>query len=127
MSRVLVVDDSATVRTVVRKVLQSSRYRLESEEADGGAAALECAGSRPFDVVFLDCDMPVMDGWATLAELQRSHPKLAVVMMTGANDNRIVDRARTAGAKELLFKPFYPKDIDAVRNRLFGLMPAKVT
>ena len=70
---------------------------------------------------------PVMDGWATLAELQRNHPKLAVVMMTGANDNRIVDRARTAGAKELLFKPFYPKDIDAVLSRLFGLMPAKVT
>ena len=44
LGRVLVVDDSATVRSVVRKVLQASRYRLESEEADGGEAALACAG-----------------------------------------------------------------------------------
>ena len=47
--------------------------------------------------------------------------------MTGATDNKVVDRARTAGARELLFKPFYAKDVDAVMSRLFGLMPAKTS
>ena len=46
-------------------------------------------------------------------------------MITGTNDNAIAEQARAAGAKDLLFKPFYAKDIDAVLNRLFRLMPPK--
>ncbi len=126
-SRVLVVDDSSTVRSVVRKVLAASRFRLESDEAEEGGAALERVRDQHFDIMFLDCHMPGLDGWGTLAELQRTHPQIQVVMITGTNDERIADKARAAGAKDLLFKPFYAKDIDAVLNRLFGLMPAKAS
>ena len=46
---------------------------------------------------------------------------MKVVMITGTRDHRIEDRARSEGAKDFLFKPFFAKDIDAVLNRLFGL------
>jgi CheY-like chemotaxis protein len=119
---VLVVDDSVTVRAVIRKVLQASRFRLDVAEAEDGAAAIEQAKQRHFDIVFLDCNMPVLDGFATLDVLKRSHEGLQVVMITGTRDARIEDRARAAGASDFLFKPFYANDIDVVLHRLFGLM-----
>jgi len=124
-SRALIVDDSSTVRSVVRKVLQASRFRFESDEAAEGNTALELARQKHFDVVFLDYNMPGLDGFAVLAELRRTHPHLQVVMITAVNDQTLADKARSAGAKDLLFKPFYAKDIDAVLQRVFGLLPSK--
>jgi CheY-like chemotaxis protein len=124
-NRVLVVDDSSQVRSVVCKVLQVSRFCLEAEQAETGAAAIERANGKHFDIVFLDCNMPGLDGFATLAALKRSHPDVKVVMMTGTRDVRLEDRARAEGATDFLYKPFFVKDIDAVLNRLFGLMRAR--
>ena len=121
--RVLIVDDSSTVRSVVRKVLLASRCKLAAEEAADGSVAIELAKKQRFDIVFLDCQMPGIDGFATLNVLKLAHPDMKVVMMTGTRDHRIEDRARTEGAKDFLFKPFFAKDIDAVLNRLFGLAP----
>ncbi len=120
-SRVLIVDDSSTVRSVVRKVLQASRYRIESHEAADGATALGRAMNEHFDIVFLDCIMPDQDGFETLSHLRSLRPDIKVVMMTAASDPALAERARAEGANDLLFKPFYGKDIDGVLNRLFGL------
>jgi CheY-like chemotaxis protein len=119
--QVLVVDDSSTARSVVRKVLQASRCKLAAEEAADGSEAIELAKKQRFDIVFLDCHMPGIDGFATLRVLTTAHPDMKVVMMTGTRDHRIEDRARAEGAKDFLFKPFFAKDIDGVLNRLFGL------
>lgn len=120
-SRILVVDDSPTVRSVIRKVLQSSRYRFEVEEAADGAAALERAGRLRFDVVLLDCHMPGIDGFATLGRFLQEHADTKVVMVTATNDTRSADRARGAGAHSVLYKPFYARDIDGVMGVLLGL------
>jgi CheY-like chemotaxis protein len=119
--RVLIVDDSSTVRSVIRKVLQASRFKLKAEEAEDGSVAIVLAKRQRFDIVFLDCQMPVIDGFTALGEFNRAHPDMKVVMMTGTRDIRIEDRARAEGAKDFLYKPFFAKDIDAVLNRLFGL------
>jgi CheY-like chemotaxis protein len=121
-SRVLVVDDSSTVRSVVRKVLQSCRYRFEVVEAGDGASALACAGKQHFDLVLLDHDMPGLDGFATLTMLLHSYPRSKVVVVTATNNTKAADRARAAGAYGVLYKPFYAKDVDAVMSRLYGLM-----
>jgi CheY-like chemotaxis protein len=121
-NRALIVDDSSTVRSVIRKVMQASRYRLNAEEVGTGAAAIACAGQQRADIVFLDCHMPDMDGFDTLKALRGVQPDVKIVMMTGTRDMRFEDRARAEGARDFLYKPFYPKDIDAVLDRLFGLM-----
>jgi CheY-like chemotaxis protein len=110
------------VHSVVRKVLHTSAFRMEAEEAADGATAIARAKQQKFDIIFLDCQMPGIDGFATLAALKVSQPKATVIMITGTRDIRIEDRARTEGAAEFLYKPFFAKDIDALLARLMGLM-----
>jgi DNA-binding NtrC family response regulator len=69
--------------------------------------------------------MPGVDSFATLATLQRNHPELKVIMVATTNDTRAAVRARAAGAHDMLYKPFYTKDVDAMMNRLCGLTGPK--
>lgn len=120
-TRVLIVDDSGTMRSIVRKILSASRFALDIYEAAEGVAALAEVRSGNFGMVFLDYNMPGLNGFETLSELKREHPHVAVVMMTSTVDNMIADRAYAAGADAFLKKPFYPADIDTVLERYYGL------
>lgn len=120
-TRVLIVDDSGTMRSIVRKILSGSRFALNMHEAAEGFAALEQLRSGKFDLVFLDYNMPGLNGIETLSEIKRESPGVAVVMMTSTVDNAIAERARAAGALAFLKKPFFPADIDNVLERYYGL------
>jgi DNA-binding NtrC family response regulator len=120
-TRVLIVDDSGTQRSIVRRILKASRFALDVHEASEGIAALGEIGSGNFGLVFLDYNMPGLNGFETLSEIKRTAPQVAVVMMTSTLDNRIADRAHLSGALAFLKKPFYPADIDAVLERFYGL------
>ena len=120
-TRVLIVDDSKTIRSIVRKILSASRFALDVQEAEEGIAALNQLRTGNFDMVFLDYNMPGLNGVETLSEIKRELPNVAVVMMSGRADNSIADRARASGALSFLKKPFYPSDIDAVLTRYYGL------
>jgi CheY-like chemotaxis protein len=120
-SRVLIVDDSATMRSIVRKILSASRFALDIHEAAEGIAALNQLRGGNFGMVFLDYNMPGLNGFETLAEIKRECPTVAVVMMTSTLDNAIADRAHAAGALAFLKKPFYPADIDKVLERYYSL------
>lgn len=81
--RVLVVDDTASNRRVVRAFLQGSD--VEILEAENGAEALACLAETEVDLVLLDMRMPVMDGKETLIQMAKSEPRIAntpVVMLT---------------------------------------------
>lgn len=119
-SRVLVVDDSATTRGIVRKLLAGSRFPLEVNEADEGFAALKMVREAAIDLVFLDYNMPGFSGLETLAEFKREKRPVNVVLMTSMADDSLANRAREQGAA-FLKKPFYPVDIDAVLCRYYGL------
>ena len=120
-NRVLVVDDSLTMRSIVRKILVASRFRLDLAEAQEGVDALRKIASGKFDLVFLDYNMPGLNGVETLAEIKRHSPNLHVVIMTSAARRRACGAGAPAGAAAFLKKPFYPADIDAVLHRIFGL------
>jgi len=123
-SRVLVVDDSATMRSIVRKLLSASRFRLEIAEAEDGIQALKQMGAGRFDFVVLDYNMPGLNGVETLSEIKRQYPRVGVVMMSSAQDEGVAERARAAGAAAFLRKPFYASDIDAVLHSVYGLQTA---
>ena len=65
--------------------------------------------------------MPGLDGFARLVELECVRPDIKVIMITGTREVRIEDRARSEGARDFLYKPFFAKDIDAALNGLLGL------
>jgi CheY-like chemotaxis protein len=119
-SRVLVVDDSATQRSIVRKLLAGTRFPLEVSEADEGFAALKQVREAGIDLVFLDYNMPGFSGLETLAEFKREKRRVSVVVMTSAADESLAGRAREYGAA-FLKKPFYPADIEAMLCRFYGL------
>ena len=118
---VLIVDDSAALRGIVRKVLSATRFVLDIKESEGGMDALKQIGDGKFDVVFLDDLMPDLGGLETLIAIKRRHPKIQVVLMMSTNDATFAQRAQAAGAAAFLKKPFYPADVDAVLRSYFGL------
>jgi CheY-like chemotaxis protein len=120
-SRVLVVDDSTTQRRIVRKLLTGIRFPLEIAEAEEGIGALKQLADSRFDFVFLDYNMPGLNGLETLSEIKRLHPDVQVVLMTSAGNDAVVKRAQAAGAAAFLKKPFYPADIDAVLHGIYSL------
>ena len=119
-TRVLIVDDSRTMRSIVRKILSASRFLLDLHEADEGLAALERLRQDKFDLVFLDYNMPGFNGFETLSEIRRVSPQVAVVIMTTSTGNDMAERAADLGAVGFLRKPFYPADIDRVLDRYYG-------
>jgi len=122
-TRVLMVDDSSTMRTIVRKILSNCRFPLDVSEATDGIDALKQIGAGKFDFVFLDYNMPGLDGIEMLSEIKRQHPWAEVVMMTSAQDEALATRARAAGAAGFLKKPFYSADIDAMLYAFYVLRP----
>ena len=119
-SRVLVVDDSSTMRSIVRKILGATRFPFDVSEAAEGGAALKLAGESEFDIVFLDYNMPGFDGLETLAEFKRAKRRVTVVVMSSAADATLAERVRAQGAA-FLKKPFFPADLEAVLTRHYGL------
>lgn len=120
-NRVLVVDDSSTMRNIVRKILSASRFALDVYEANEGTAAIDQLRTGSFGMVFLDYNMPGLNGFETLAKIRRDYPTMAVVMITSTADNAVGDRAHAAGATAFLKKPFYPSDIDEILARHYGM------
>jgi CheY-like chemotaxis protein len=120
-SRVLIVDDSRTMRGIVRKILAATRFPLEVSEAGEGLAAIKLVREGGYDIIFLDYTMPEFNGIETLAELKREQRRADVVMMSTLHDEALAERARVHGATAFLKKPFYPADIDAVMCHFYGL------
>ena len=119
--RALIVDDSPTQRRIVSRVLARSMFRIDIEETGDGETALEWCASRVFDLVFLDCNMPRLDGIETLTRLREREAATQVVMISGERNRERVREARARGAAAFLHKPFYPNEVDALLHDLFGL------
>jgi CheY-like chemotaxis protein len=119
-SRVLIVDDSSTMRSIVRKILSATRFPFEFSEADEGQKAIKSVSEAEFDIVFLDYHMPGLSGLETLSAFKREGRRITVVVMTSAPDQAISQRVRDEGAA-FLKKPFYPADIEAVLAQHYGL------
>ncbi len=113
--RILLVDDDPTVRDSLSEVLLMEGYVVIPAE-DGQQAVETAKRSRP-DLVLLDLNMPVRNGWDTFQELTREQPLLPIVIMT-ARPNQLFT-AVSAGAGALLEKPM---DIPTLLQTVAGLL-----
>ncbi|MDI9571096.1 MAG: response regulator [Pseudomonadota bacterium] len=121
---VLIVDDSLSMRSVIRKIITLSRFDVGAfHEAANGREALETLASTWIDVVITDINMPDMNGIELMQamikdELYRNIP--VVVVTTEANRERIEEAARL-GARGFLKKPFLPEELRRVLQSALGL------
>ncbi|TVS11915.1 MAG: response regulator [Wenzhouxiangella sp.] len=116
--RVLVIDDSLTIRKTLRALLE--KEGLLVEVAESGEEGLTALGEKPFDLVFLDILLPGMSGFAVLRELRRKKllEHMPVVMISGnpqATEQFFLERI---GADDFLPKPFSQPDVGACLARL---------
>ena len=102
---VMVVDDDASVRLIIRSTLELGNYTVE--EAENGRMALEVFKSKQPDIVLLDIMMPEMDGFEVCEGLRAlPHGKhTPVLIMTGLNDTESIERAYEVGATDFVTKP----------------------
>jgi DNA-binding response OmpR family regulator len=120
-TRVLIVDESETMRGIVRKILVASRFALDIREASDCTNALDQLRNGGFGMVFLDYNVPGLNGADILLGIKRANPHVAIVMMTSTMVRGSSGRPHLSGALGFLKKPFYPADVDAVLERYFGL------
>src|SRR5215207_10100247 len=106
---ILVVDDDPLIRRLIATTLEDVAG-FDIVQAEDGQAAVEAAAVQHPTIVFLDIDMPRMDGITACKQLRAAeHSRAAtIVMLTAATDDRAERRAGEAGADLFLTKPFSP-------------------
>ena len=109
--KILVVDDSSSMRQMISFTLKSAGY--EVEEANDGLKGLEVAKNGKFDLIFTDVNMPVMDGLAFTKEVRKlpSYKFTPILVLTteAGTDKKMEGKA--AGATGWLVKPFNPEQL----------------
>ncbi len=120
MTRALIVDDSPVIRKVARRIFEGMTFET-AEAEDGQKAMSACVAAMP-DMILLDWNMPVMDGFAFLRELRRmpGAAGVRVVFCTTENDVSHIARAMHAGADSYILKPF-DRDIMQAKMAEIGL------
>ena len=113
---VLVVDDNDCIREVLTALLLRRGHRCES--AANGREAMEKVAQGHFDVVITDVNMPEMDGITLTRELALRFSDLPVMIMTGQLDEHCRKSALSAGAREVLGKPFEISELTAKLRKM---------
>src|SRR5262245_54896945 len=102
-TRILVVDDEASARSSLEKLLRQEGYAVDT--AEDGPSALKVAADHPPDVVVTDLAMPGMNGVELLTKLREQDRDLPVIMATASSDVTAAVSAMRAGAEDYLTKP----------------------
>ena len=121
MPTVLVIDDDAQLRKLLRSVLQSAGYQVS--EACDGREGVQAVQFHPPDLVLCDIFMGEQDGLVTILKLRREFPTLKVIAMSGGGalvPASFLDEARIFGAVATLSKPFSPDTLLATVRRVLG-------
>ena len=103
--RILIVDDNAIIRSLLRLILRNGGYEVVGE-AGNGVVALELAERLRPDIVCLDVEMPEMGGLEALRVIIEKYPAMVVVMITGHSSADNVHEAQHSGACGFIIKPF---------------------
>jgi two-component system KDP operon response regulator KdpE len=109
--KVLVVDDEAALRKVIRASLAASGFAVE--EAGTGRDAISVMQHRPFDLVLLDVNMPGMSGVEACRQIRELAPRAGIVMVTVRDGEEDKVRALEAGADDYVTKPFQFRELVA--------------
>lgn len=107
MPKVLIVDDAAFMRMMLKDILVKNGYEIAGEVSNGAEAVAAYKESRP-DIVTMDIAMPEMDGITAVKEIKKIDPNAKIVMVSAMGQQALVIEAIKAGALDFIVKPFQP-------------------
>jgi two-component system chemotaxis response regulator CheY len=115
-TRVLIVDDAAFMRMMVKDILSKNGYEIVGE-AENGVKAVEKYQELKPDLTTMDITMPEMDGITAVKEIKKIDPNAKVIMCSAMGQQAMVVEAIQAGARDFIVKPFQPdRVLEAVRK-----------
>ena len=107
MTRVLIVDDAAFMRMMIKDILEKNGYDVVAE-ANNGIKAVEMYKREKPDIVTMDITMPDMDGIEAVKAIREFDPSAKIIMCSAMGQQSMVMDAIRAGAKDFVVKPFQP-------------------
>ncbi|MFQ5572796.1 MAG: response regulator [Nitrosopumilaceae archaeon] len=105
MVSILIADDSDAIRLVLKDILELGEHSVAGEAADGQEAVEKFFELKP-ELLLLDLAMPKKDGLTVVKEIIETNPNAKIILITAADDQKIINQCLTAGAKAYISKPF---------------------
>lgn len=116
--RILIVDDAAFMRMMIKDILVKNGYEVVGEASDGAQAIDKYKELNP-DLVTMDITMPEVDGIAALKEIRSIDPNAKIIMCSAMGQQAMVIDAIQAGAKDFIVKPFQAdRVLEAIKKTL---------
>jgi len=116
--RILVVDDAAFMRMMIKEILSKNGFEVVGEGNDGLEAIERYKELKP-DLITMDITMPEMDGISALKEIKKIDPNAKIIMCSAMGQQAMVIDAIQAGAKDFIVKPFQAdRVIEAITKAL---------
>ncbi|HOV43052.1 MAG TPA: response regulator [Syntrophothermus lipocalidus] len=116
---VLVVDDAAFMRMMIKDILTKNGYAVVGE-AENGLVALEKYKELNPDLVTMDITMPEMDGITAVREIRKIDPGAKIIMCSAMGQRAMVIDAIQAGARDFVVKPFQPERVVEAVSKAIG-------
>ncbi|NVN98270.1 MAG: response regulator [Geobacteraceae bacterium] len=115
---VLVVDDELFFREILKKMLADSGFKVVSEACDGAEAVQKYSETKPA-LVLMDIYMSAISGIEATKEIMAINPSAKIIICSGTGYDDDIAAALAAGAKAVIFKPFYDEEVlETLRNVL---------
>lgn len=127
LNRILIVDDSATTRAMIKRVIKMSELPVEQVlEAGDGATALEMLASSAVNLVLLDLNMPTMDGVEVTRRMrsEQATRHIPIVIISAEPNADQLTQLKLSGIQGVIRKPFTPEMIRDIVTRVMGAIHA---
>jgi len=105
MASILIADDSVAVRLVLRDIVEIGKHTVAGEAVDGADTVEKYPQLKP-DMLLLDLAMPKKDGLTVIQEIIAMDPKAKIILITAADNIKVIDKCLASGAKSYIAKPF---------------------
>jgi two-component system chemotaxis response regulator CheY len=119
MARILITDDAAFMRMMIKNILTQNGHEVVGEAANGREALERFAALKP-DVCTMDITMPELDGISALKGILEQDPAARVVMCSALGQEAKVIESIRAGAKDFIVKPFQPDRVLSAITKALG-------
>ena len=116
---VLICDDAAFMRMMIKDILTKNGYNIAGE-AENGLKAVEKYNETKPDLVLMDITMPEMDGIQALKQIKASDPSACIIMCSAMGQQAMVIEAIQSGAKDFIVKPFQAERVLEAVKKVVG-------